>query len=120
MVVVNPSRMSNRRIKVDVGVRYDDFTSVQTVVHDVEKYLRENPEIDKSATLMVHFTEFGPYSLNFNIYCFTVTTDWSEWRRIQGEVLVEVGNIIVGHGAEVAFPTSVVKLEGQDQVPVSA
>lgn len=115
MVLVNPSRMSARQIKKDIGVRYDDFAKVPAIVSDVERYLKENPEINQDLSLMVHFTEYGAYSLNFNIYCFTNTTNWAEWRRVQGEVLHKVGQIITSHGAEIAFPTNVVKLEKEPQ-----
>ena len=57
---------------------------------------------------MVNFVEFGPSSLDFFIYTFTKTTVWAEFHAIKQDVLFKIADIIAGHGAEIAFPTSTV------------
>ena len=37
--VENPSRMSNRRIKTNIGLRYDDANKVATIIADIESML---------------------------------------------------------------------------------
>jgi len=106
--VENPSRMSNRRIKETIGIRYDDADKMEPIVKAVEKMLREHPDIDASQTLMVNFVSFAPSSLDFFIYTFTKTTVWTEFHAIKQDVLLKIYNIIIQHGAEVAFPTSTV------------
>lgn len=101
----NPSRMLNRRIFETVGVRYDDFDRVAPIVADIREYLRDNEEIDQDQTTMVYFNEFGASSLDFFIYCFTRTVKWAEYHAVKEAVLLKVGEIIVEHGAEIAFPT---------------
>lgn len=104
--VVNPSRMSNRRIKTRVGVRYNDASKVATIVAEVEEMIRKHPEIDTEKFTMVRFDEFGPSSLNFLIYCFTKTTKWADYMLAQQDVLLKTIEIIEKHGAECAFPTT--------------
>lgn len=104
--VQNPSRMSNRRIKTRVGVRYDDAKKVSTIVQEVEEMIRNHPEIDTGKFLMVRFDEFGPSSLNFLIYCFTKTTKWADYMLAQQDVYLKTIEIIEKHGAECAFPTT--------------
>ncbi len=106
--VENPSRMSHRRIKETIGVRYDDVSRVPAILADVRKYLIENPDIDETQTLMVNFNEFGPSSMDFFIYTFTHTTVWTEFHAIKEKVLLHIADIIASHGAEVAFPTTTV------------
>ena len=108
IAVENPSRMSNRRIKTTVGVRYDDATKVEDILKDIEKMLRNHPEIDANQTLMVNLFEFGPSSLNFFIYTFTKTTDWVKFQAIQQDVFLKIIAIITEHGAQCAFPTTTV------------
>jgi len=106
MAVENPSRMTNRRIKETIGIRYDDIARMGDITADVEKMLRDHPEIDASQTLMVNFNAFAASSCDFFIYTFTKTTVWTEYHRIKQDVLLKIAAIIEGHGAEIAFPTS--------------
>jgi MscS family membrane protein len=110
IVVRNPSRMTNRRIYQEIGLRYDDATKMATILSDIEKMLREHPEIDTTKTLMVNLIQFSPSALTFMIYTFTKTTEWVKFQAIQQDVFLKVIEIITGHGAEVAFPTSTVHL----------
>lgn len=101
----NPSRMTNRRIKETIGVRYDDVAQLPAILADVETMLRNHEAIDTSQTLMVNFNEFGPSSLDFFIYTFTKTTVWVDYHKIKQDVLLKIADIIAAHGAEIAFPT---------------
>ncbi len=117
IVVCNPSRMSNRRIRATIGIRYDDVQQVGPIVEAIQKMLENHPAIDQKMMLMVHFVGFGPHSLDINVYCFTKTTDWKTWRTEQQDVFLRIAEIIDRHGAEVAFPTQVVKLEQEEAPP---
>ncbi len=108
--VENPSRMLNRRIKETIGVRYDDASVLPRIIDDVETMLREHSDIDSKQTLMVNFNSFGPSSLDFFIYTFTRTTDWVEYHDIKQRILLQILDIIMGHGADVAYPTTTLKI----------
>ncbi|MEO8124944.1 MAG: mechanosensitive ion channel family protein, partial [Burkholderiales bacterium] len=79
VVVENPSRMSHRRIRETIGLRYDDFDKVAPVVADIKAMLREHPGIDATQTLIVNFLQFGASTLDLMIYTFTKTTVWVEF-----------------------------------------
>lgn len=108
--VENPSRMSNRRIRTVIGLRYADAPKVAVILQDIETMLRNHPEIDINQTLMVNLIEFGSSSLNFFIYTFTKITEWTRFQEIQQDVFLKVIEIIGKHGAECAFPTTTVHL----------
>ena len=110
--VENPSRMSHRRIKETIGVRYDDIDRVPVILAEIREYLIGSPYIDESQTFMVNFNQFGASSLDFFIYCFTHTTVWTEYHRIKEEVLLHVSSIIARHGGEIAFPTRTLHVAG--------
>lgn len=106
IAVENPSRMLHRRIKETIGVRYDDFAKVKPIVDDVRRMLEEHPDIESDdVILMVNFDAFGASSLDFFVYTFTKTTDWATYHQVKQDVLLRIGEIIEGHGAEIAFPT---------------
>ena len=104
--VENPSRMSNRRIKETIGIRYDDVSKMRDIIADVKQMLKGHDDIDANQTLIVNFNEFAPSSLDFFIYTFTKTTNWIEFHEVKQDVLLKVIEIVESHGAECAFPTS--------------
>lgn len=112
VVVENPSRMSHRRIKETVGVRYDDFAVVAPIVADIKAMLQAHPGIDTTQTLIVNFNQYGASSLDIMIYTFTKTIVWVEYHVVKQDVLLKVGEIIARHGAEFAFPTRTLHLQG--------
>lgn len=115
--VENPSRMSHRRIKETIGVRYDDGGKLNDILNDVRDMLNNHDEIDTSQTLMVNLNEFAPSSLDFFIYTFTKTTNWVKYHKVKQDVLFKILQIIEQHGAEVAFPTSTLHLNGEISQP---
>jgi MscS family membrane protein len=110
IVINNPSRMSNRRIKATVGVRYDDANVIAPMLADVEKMLNQHPDIDQTQTTFVKLVEFGASSLNFLVYTFTKTTEWVKYQAIQQDVFLKIIEIIAQHGAECAFPTTTLEV----------
>lgn len=121
IVVENPSRMSHRRIKETIGLRYDDFAVVVAVVADIKAMLQAHPAIDATQTLIVNFNQFGASSLDLMIYTFTKTRVWVEYHEVKQDVLLQIGGIIARHGAEIAFPTQTLHVQpGQPEGPLSA
>ncbi len=114
--VENPSRMTNRRIKETMGIRYDDASKMGTIIESVKTMLQEHPDIDTNQTLIVNFNAFAASSLDFFIYTFTKTTNWIEYHKIKQDVLLKIVDIVEGHGAEFAFPTSTIHVPEEVKV----
>jgi len=118
---VNASRMANRRIKQFIGVRYEDLPRLEGIMRDIRTYLQGNDEIDQNRVTLVNLVNgntmmgsttegcFGSSSINLQIYTFTKVTNWVRFQAIQDEVMLRIGNIILEHGAEMAFPTTTVE-----------
>ena len=111
--VENPSRMSNRRIKETIGLRYDDASKVEPIIKKVKEMLQNHPDIDNEKTLIVNFNTFASSSLDFFIYTFTKTTNWIEFHDVKQDVLLKIIKIVEENGAEFAFPTSTMHLANQ-------
>ncbi|PKO58770.1 MAG: mechanosensitive ion channel protein MscS [Betaproteobacteria bacterium HGW-Betaproteobacteria-19] len=121
ITVENPSRMSNRRIKETVGLRYADIDKVAPIVRDIKAMLRAHPDIDQAPTMIVNFTQFAASSLDIMVYTFTVTTAWVAYHEVKQDVMLKIAEIVERHGAEIAFPTRTLHVEGAvDTVPASA
>lgn len=103
--VENPSRMTHRRIKETIGIRYDDLGKMQAITNDVREMLIDYEEIDPTQTIIVHFLCFNHSSVDIYLYAFTRTTAWVKYHAVKQEVLLRVANIIESHRAQIAFPT---------------
>jgi len=101
----NPSRMTNRRIKETIGIRYKDSEKMEKIVEAVKKMLMSHPDIDTGQTLIVNFNGYGASSLDFFIYTFTKTTNWIAFHDVKQDVLLKIVNIVHEHDADFAFPT---------------
>ena len=108
--VENPSRMSHRRIFETIGIRYSDIDKIDQIVHKVRCMLRDHRNIDSSETLIVNFNQFSSSSIDFFVYTFTRTTDWIDFHQVKQEILLNISDIIISEGAEVAFPTTTINL----------
>lgn len=112
--VENPGRMTNRRIKTSLGLRYEDADKIGVIVNDIQQFLTRDADIDPQQTLLVYFNGFGESSLNILVYCFTKTTDWAKWLEVQQRVFLKFIDIVHGHGADFAFPSTTVYLDKEE------
>lgn len=112
IAVENPSRMQNRQIYETIGIRYSDAGAMRQIVEDVEALLKSHPGIQSDGFMVVNFNAFAASSMDFFIYCYTRTTGWAEYHQVKQDVLLKILDIVLARGAEVAYPTSTVHLEG--------
>ncbi|PKM22255.1 MAG: mechanosensitive ion channel protein MscS [Gammaproteobacteria bacterium HGW-Gammaproteobacteria-14] len=113
IVVENPSRMTNRRIFENLGIRYSDGHLMKAICDDVRDMLKAHPDIEHDQTIIVHFNRYGDSHLEFMVYAFTKTSEWVPFHAVKEDVLLKVMAIIEKHGAEFAFPTRTLHLAAQ-------
>ncbi len=109
--IETPSRMTNRRIKEVIGIRYDDIAQIPIIVDEVEMLLKKHKEIDQNEPLRVYFNYFNASSLDFNVYAFTKTTDKNEYQRVKQKILLQIAGVIAKHKAEIAYPTQTLNIQ---------
>lgn len=120
LTVENPSRMTNRRIKETIGIRYQDANKMGAIVADVKSMLEDHDEIDSKQTLIVNFDAYAASSLDFFIYTFTKTTDWLKYHEIKQDVMLRIIEIVHSHDADFAFPTTTLDgIDGFSRQPVA-
>ncbi|WP_272692955.1 mechanosensitive ion channel family protein [Providencia sp. PROV164] len=109
--VENPGRMTNRRIKTEIGLRYEDADKIGAIVDEIRTMLKQDENIDTGQTLLVYFDAFADSSLNIMVYCFTKTTVWAEWLAAQQAVYLKIIDIVKRHNADFAFPSQTLYME---------
>ena len=113
--LVNFSRRTNRRIYWIIGVEYRTTQDqLRMIVHDILKYLKSHQdfETDPARTKTFVFVDaFDASSINIMLYCFTKTTEWGEWLACKERLAYKVKDIVEGHGAAFAFPSTSLYVE---------
>jgi len=120
IILVNPSRMTNRRIKKLIGVRYDDTEVLPEILQGIREMLAVHPEIDQSKTTLVNLVDFSKSSVDFMVYTFTKTTDWAKYQMIQDDVMLKCEQIVREKGGECAFPTTTLHAHKNISLDVSS
>ena len=109
---INASRMGNRRILETLTVRYTDAKIVPKLVERLNEMLKTHSEIDQGTMLnYAALTKFGESSLDILLRAYTIKIQLSEFVTIQQSILLEALNIIRECGADLALPTSTIKID---------
>jgi MscS family membrane protein len=116
IVVENISRISNRRIREEIGIRYADIALMSAIVSDVRAMLAAHSQVDHAEELNVSFDRMTDSALNFSINVFTFPLAMQAFLEVKQEILLSVAAIISQHGAEIAFPTQTICIENASEL----
>lgn len=108
--IENITRMTNRRIRLNLGLRYEDADKILEVCQGIQSMLQSHPDLDSSLDSTVAFEGLGDSSLNILVQTFTRTTSWSEFNATQQDVLLKIMDIVADLDADFAFPTTTVSI----------
>ena len=114
IVIENASRMSHRRIREIIGVRYSDIRVVKKIMDDIKTMLANHEAIDSIQTTVVNLVQFGKSSIDFMVYTFTSTTNWVQYLEVKQDILLKISGIIEYNNAQMAFPTTTIYLENDN------
>ncbi len=112
--ITNWSRMTNRRIKMTIGLEYRTTAAqLEQVVNELRDFIANDPNVEVKGPVaqMVHLTDFSANSIDINLYYFTRTTDWEQWRQIRNDHIIAFKKIVERAGTSFAFPSRSVYVE---------
>lgn len=129
-------RKIGRKIGFKIGIEYNSKPEdIQQAINDLREYFEHHPKISpKNAnfskkraiegklvsigdsiglknTQMVHLDSFGDSAIIIDIYVFSKTVIWSEWRDLKEEVMFQIMDIIKKNNLSFAFPSQTIYLE---------
>ncbi len=116
MTLQNPSRMSHRRIREFIGIRYEDEDKLPNILKDVKAMLSSHEGLDQNQSIAVAFSNLSPSSIEFLVQCFTKTTDFMVFSEVKEDILFKILKIISDHNAKIAYPTSSIYIESESNV----
>ncbi len=113
--VRNFKKMRKRRISFSFGVTYATPTNKLKKIPDIIRDIIDGDKLEYVDKLdRVHFTEFGDFSLNFNIVYYLKTKDYVKYRDTQQEINFAIKEAFEKEGIEMAFPTQTIFLNKEN------
>ncbi|MDA3908375.1 MAG: mechanosensitive ion channel family protein, partial [Sulfurimonas sp.] len=131
-------RSLGRRIKMNIGVKYDSKPSdIKNAIKEIRHMLENNPriatlnteydysyskrsklvskddELGVKRTLLVYLDEFSGSSINILIYCFSKSVVWSEWLGTKEDIMYKIMEILEKNSLEFAFPSMSIYKENE-------
>ena len=107
----NFKKMKKRRINFSFGVTYDTPLKKLKKIPDIIKGVIDPEKLEYVDKLdRVHFTEFGDFSLNFDIVYYIKNKDYVKYRDTQQQINFAIKEAFEKEGIEMAFPTQTIFL----------
>lgn len=105
IVVENPSRMRNRRMVENFGLRYEDQEKLPMIFSRIMELIEENPDIDSSEPKYACFIRYDDSSLLCQVRVHIKRTDRVGFLQVQQWVLMTIAQVVAEQEAEFAYPT---------------
>ena len=106
-VIENITSQSTRRFNFRFGVRYDDWKQIPKIRDQLLTYFKADTDICQDSTLLVRTSDLGDFSINIQVMCHTLQTDYANYMEHNERILLAILEIVEKNAAEIAFPTQV-------------
>jgi len=87
-------------------LRYDTTASqMEEVIKGVQDVLAEDARVEPHSAA-VRFLQFGPSSMDVDIFAYILARDWGHFLQIQSELLLKFMDCVEAAGTRIAIPSS--------------
>ena len=110
--VENYARRDRMRILTKLGLQYDTTPEqVLFVVDECKRYLLGRDDLAEG--FRVRFVGYGDSTLDVEVLCYVLLTDFTKFTGVREQILLDLGAIVARAGAEFAYPSQTLYL-GKD------
>lgn len=104
--VRNFKKLDKRRVTFTFGVTYDTSSvKLKKIPEIITKIIND---IELAEMNRVHFTQFGDFSLQFEVVYYVGVSDYNKYMDIQQQINFAIKEAFEEEGIEMAFPTQTV------------
>eukprot|EP00928_Gymnodinium_smaydae_P061809 TRINITY_DN457_c1_g1_i2.p1 TRINITY_DN457_c1_g1~~TRINITY_DN457_c1_g1_i2.p1 ORF type:complete len:937 (+),score=214.40 TRINITY_DN457_c1_g1_i2:67-2811(+) len=106
MLIQNNSRMTNRRIKLDLRIRLQDIPKIPAIVNDLQKMIEDHADIDRRLHRLCRWRGVGDYYATVWLSCYTKPTmdgiTLRHYIAVQQSILERAAAVMYKYGADFA------------------
>lgn len=111
IAVITPSRMTHRRLRESLGLRYQDVDCLPQLVENIRDCIQRCEEVDTTQGVVVCVDGFGESSVNVLVQAYASTLPWAAFMQWRQRLLLEIAGLVEAAGADFAYPTRTLLLE---------
>ena len=94
-----------------LGVRYETTAEqMRSIIDSTTRLLAKHARVETGSE-RVRFIAFGESSLQVEMIAYIFARDWGHFLELQGELLLQIMEIVESAGAQIAFPSQTMYLE---------
>ncbi len=107
MHITNYSRRNKCLFLHKLGLRYETSPEqFEWLIAALQRRLRDHPMVETSPGFpRVVLTDFGDSSIDIELRAYVLTSDYSEFLAIQGDLILDIMRIVADAGTGFAFPS---------------
>jgi len=100
--IINASRMTNRRILMDIPLRLADLDKVDAVLDDIRDLIENHKAVDREQHRLVRLRQIGPYAAMIWVSCYTQRINLHDFVAMREDVVLSIRNIMFKNGTTFA------------------
>jgi MscS family membrane protein len=88
-----------------VGLAYETTASqIRSILNGLSSALGQHPLVETDSA-RVRFLRFGSSSLDLEVFAYCLARDWPHFLEIQGQLLLQIMDIVQSAGTRLALPS---------------
>ncbi|CAK0902411.1 unnamed protein product [Prorocentrum cordatum] len=100
--IVNASRMTNRRVRIDVPIRFSDLDKVGAILEDIRELVENHKKVDPEMHRLVRLRKIGRHAAYIWVSCYTRGINLNDYVAVNEDILLSIKNIMYKHGTTFA------------------
>lgn len=96
--LVNCSRMTHRRIKIEGPLRMRDLDKVEEILKDVRNMVENHNDVDENMHRLCRLKSIDEYFVTLWVSCYTRSITLAKYLQIQESILLGICSILRRHG----------------------
>ncbi len=94
MILMNPARMTHRRINETIGIAFEDVNKIPVIIEQMRGYLDSIEELDKGQSVNCYLDKFMGTSAEVVISAFLTSTELADFIRVKESILLKAAEIL--------------------------
>ncbi len=109
--IINYSKIENRRYECDLLITLEtSIQKIEEITQKIKDLLRNNRFI-KSESVEVQFNKIESNGININIFCYTATSDYIEFLKIEDIINKQLMQLLNKENVELAYDTKTIYIQ---------
>lgn len=100
--IINASRMTNRRIKMDIPVRIADLDKIDGILDGIKDLIENHKKIDPEMHRLVRMRAIEEHAALIWVSCYTKSINLQEYVAVREDIILSIRNIMYKNGTTFA------------------